>query len=95
METLELVINAFIQENGGNNRLVDKIESEWCKSSTPVVNKWSEADVKFLLSNFNTMTVERMSNRLNRTYNATRKKIAQLREKAISDYRKSKNNSLH
>lgn len=90
LSELQIVVECFIQQNGGRDTLAELIEAEWRKYFYPKHLKWTENEVLFLLSNYNTMTCKTIAIRIGRTYDATRHKIELLREKAILDYRKTK-----
>jgi len=88
METLELVIEAFIRENGGREKLAHDIECEWCKSFYSSNNYYTNAETLYLLANYNTKTADYIARRLGRSYLSVKKKISSLREKSMIDYRK-------
>lgn len=95
MTDLQLTITAYIQENGGRYHLADKIESEWLKTLSRTRNRlWTEREKLFVLKNYNIMSCKMIANRLDRSYGATKHQVQFMREKAIINYRKTKNNSL-
>lgn len=90
MSELQIVIECFIQQNGGRDMLANIIDSEWCKYFYPKKIRWTEREKLFILTNYNTMTCNAISIRIGRTFEATRHQIAILRADAILNYRKTK-----
>lgn len=94
METLELIIEAFIRENGGAEKLAHDIECEWCKYFYFTNPYYSHSETIFLLANYRTKTTDYIARRLNRSFSSVKAKIRQLREKSLIDYKKTKKVSL-
>jgi len=89
-QNLTLVIEAFIRENGGYEKLAHDIECEWCKSFYSSNNYYSNSETIYILANYKTRTTDYIARRLGRSYSSVKKKILCLREKSLIDYRKSK-----
>lgn len=88
MSELNLVIEIFIRENGGSEKLVSDIEAEWCKSFYIKNNYYTNSEIIFLLANYHTKTADYIARRLGRSYLSVKRKIGCLREKSMIDYKK-------
>lgn len=88
MEALELVISAFIRENGGRDNLADTIDAEWCKTfSQPKRQEWKRSEIVFLMKNFRNMTYEDMGRELGRPTRSVRGKIDYMHQRSLIDYK--------
>ena len=82
-EALLMTVKAFIRENGGNDRLADKIESEWLKYGKRniqehEVNQWTAVEERYLMRNHPIMNDFEIAANLKRSHYGVRRKISQL-----------------
>ena len=91
MSELELIIELFIQENGGAIKLADRIEHEWRRNmSNRIVKRWSYEEDLFVLKHQDTMNYEKIANILGRPVQGTYYHIALLRKRAMAEFRNSR-----
>lgn len=88
MNDLQLIIELFIRENGGREKLANHIECEWIKTWKPREYSWNHYEEVYLLKNYNNKSMIFIAEYLGRTYQSVRSKVDRLREKAIIDYKK-------
>lgn len=88
MSELQIVIECFIQENGGNDKLAEIIETEWCKYfAYGIRREWTKREELFILTNYDRKSVNKIAIILRRTNNSIKNKIQYMREKSLIDYK--------
>lgn len=77
---LMLALMAFINENGGRQRLADKLEMEWLRPEIGRYHRWTNESINFVINSFERLSVKRMAQILNLSVGVVESKIRDLKK---------------